>query len=155
MTPFWSGFTEAYNKNDYAWIKHTIRKLKYITIGFIILVFIMIIISPYIIRLWIGSKVQIPFLLTLFMGLYVMILGWGAPFVHFINGVGKINLQLYVSIAQALTSLPLAIIFSKYLGFGVIGVIVAICIAMVPTIVLWPMQYKKIIEDRATGIWIR
>ena len=27
ITPFWSAFTEAYTKNDYAWIKNNIKRL--------------------------------------------------------------------------------------------------------------------------------
>lgn len=153
MTPFWSGFTEAYSKNDFEWIKSTMKKLNLFSLGVIALVIVMILMADTIYKIWVGDQVKVPFLLTLFMGLYIMMLSWGAPFVHFINGVGKIKLQLYFSLFQAITFIFLAIYFSKYLGFGSIGVIGAMCIPMVPTIILWPLQYRRIMKNNKTGIW--
>ncbi|RCK76496.1 MAG: O-antigen flippase Wzx [Ignavibacteriae bacterium] len=153
MTPFWSGFTDAYSKNDFEWIKSTMKKLNKFSLGVIIIVIVMILLSDTIYKIWIGSQVKVPFLLTLFMGFYIMIISWGAPFVHFINGVGKIKLQLYFSVFQAVVFLILAVYFSKYLGYGSIGVITAMCIPMLPSIFLWPIQYKMIIENNKSGIW--
>lgn len=153
MTPFWSGFTEAYNKNDTDWIKTTMKKLNIFSFGVIALVLLMILSADVVYKIWVGDQVKVPFLLTLFMGLYVMILCWGAPFVYFINGVGKIKLQLYFSVFQAISFLILAIYFSKYLEYGSVGVISAMCIPMLPTIILWPIQYKRIISNNNTGIW--
>lgn len=153
MTPFWSGFTEAYSKNDFAWIKSTMKKLNLFSLVVITLVVVMIFSADMVYKVWVGDQVKVPFLLTLFMGLYVMMLSWGAPFVFFMNGVSKIKLQLYFSLFQAITFIFLAIYFSKYLGFGSIGVIGAMCIPMVPAIILWPLQYRMIINNKKIGIW--
>ncbi len=153
MTPFWSGFTEAYSKGDIDWIKLTMRKLNGLSLVFALLVVIMVLLSGFVYKFWVGNAVEVPFLTTLFMGLYVMILSWGAPFVFFINGVGKIRLQLIVSIVQAVLFFAFAMAFTTYFKLGVSGVIVAMCIPMIPTIVLWPLQYSRIINNKSARIW--
>ena len=45
--------------------------------------------------MWVGDKVRISLLLSAFMGLYVIISTWNNIFAYFINGVGKIKLQIY------------------------------------------------------------
>ena len=34
LTPFWSAVTDAYTKNDYSWIKRSLRKLNLLTLIF-------------------------------------------------------------------------------------------------------------------------
>ena len=87
------------------------------------------------------------------MCIYVLVLAWGNIFVNFINGVGKIQLQLYIGIAGTLLNIPLSYFFAKNLGMGVAGVISAtiVCIAFGP--IFAPIQFKKIINGTATGIW--
>ena len=153
MTPFWSGFTDAYSKEDFEWIKNTMRKLNYISVGFMVIIFLMIIFANIIFKLWIGNLVKIPFLLTLFMGMYVMVLSWGTPFVFFINGVGKIKLQLYTSLIAGVINIPLAIYFVKYIKLGAMGVIISILVLNIIAAIIYPIQYKKIINKKAQGIW--
>ncbi|MBA4317781.1 MAG: hypothetical protein C0412_05220 [Flavobacterium sp.] len=153
MTPFWSGFTEAYNKNDFEWIKSTMKKLNYIAIGFIGLIVLMIVSGNFVYRIWVGSEIKVPFLLTLFMGLYVMILSWGTPFVFFMNGVGKIKLQLYISSIAALINIPFSIFLIKYVGLGSVGIIISICAISLPSLIIYPVQYKKILNKSANSIW--
>ena len=45
ITPFWSAFTEAYAKNDFGWIKNTIKKLIKIWSMVVFVVIIMLLLS--------------------------------------------------------------------------------------------------------------
>lgn len=152
-TPFWSGFTEAYFKGEIDWIKSTMKKLMYIMGGFIGVTIVMIVSSPFVFKLWLGDLVHIPILISVFMGLYIIIKIWETIFCLFINGVGKIKLQLYMSVGAALLNIPLSIYFAKNLELGSAGVILATCVCTVYALVLWPMQYKKIITKTDYGIW--
>ena len=152
-TPFWSGFTEAYYKGEIDWIRNTMKKLMYIMSGFIIVTIIMVVASPFVFEIWLRGRVQVPVLVSIFMGLYIIIKIWETIFCLFINGVGKIKLQLYVSIGAALLNIPLSIYFAKTLELGSAGVILATCVCTVYALVLWPMQYKKIITKTDYGIW--
>jgi O-antigen/teichoic acid export membrane protein len=152
-TPFWSGFTQAYNVNDMGWIRNTVKKLNNLSKFFIAGVVIMVAISTTVYKLWVGDIIEVPLLLSIFMGLYVSMMIWGMPFVFFINGVGKIKLQLYYGIGQALLNIPLSIFLAKNFGLGASGVILATLICNFSAIILWPTQYKKIIMNKAYGIW--
>jgi O-antigen/teichoic acid export membrane protein len=155
MTPFWSAFTDAYTRGDTPWIVMTIRKLK---IAWFILAAAMVpmtLVADAAYAVWVGPGVKVPFLLSVSMAAYVLIVAWCTIFAYLINGTGKIHLQLWVALLAALEVVPLAIFFSKGLGLGSAGVMMAICTALLPGCLLWPIQARKIITRTAKGIWAR
>ena len=151
VTPFWSAITEAYVKKDFTWIRKVIKKLMHIWLGVVVLVVIMVVASPLVYTLWIGDKVDIPFQLTLLMGLFVIITSWSSIFVQFINGVGKIRLQLYHAVLVGIINIPLSIWLAGY--FDARGVIMATIICQAIGAMWVPIQYYKIVNERARGIW--
>ena len=153
LAPFWSAFTEAYVKQEYDWIKNSVKKLM---IGWVILSFIaivMILISNIVYNIWVGSTIQVPFILSIFMGVFVIIANWNNIFAYFINGVGKVKIQLYYSVFVALINIPLSIFLAKTAGMGIAGVIVATDICLIIASAWAPLQYKKLITSTAKGIW--
>ncbi|MEL6194945.1 MAG: MATE family efflux transporter, partial [Bacteroidota bacterium] len=152
IVPFWSAYTEAYNKDDFDWIKRTNKKLRGIWKLLLGLSIVLLSISPFVFKLWVPN-LEIPFFLSLSMFFYVNILAWGRIFVIFINGVGKVRLQMLTSIIGAVINIPLSILFAKHLGLGSAGVILASIICLLYGPLLAPIQYKKIISKTAVGIW--
>ena len=104
-------------------------------------------------RIWVGKEIQIPISISITMGIYVLIIAWSNIYGNFINGTGIIRLEVIFSIIAGIINIPLAIIFSKYLHMGIPGVILAPCICLLPGCIVWPMQAKKILSGKATGIW--
>lgn len=155
ITPFWSAFTEANSRNDYKWIKSSISKLVKVWGTFSLTMILFWILSPYVFKIWVGVDVIIPFALSLQFTIYTIIMTWISIFVYYINGVGKIKLQLYIAIFQLILNIPLAIFLSKYLGFGVSGIIMATNINLLIPAILIPIQYKKLINHKANGIWFK
>jgi O-antigen/teichoic acid export membrane protein len=155
LTPMWSAYTEAYVKDDLEWIKNAINKILKIWILLSIFVIIMILTANKIYDLWLNSKVKVPFLLTMLMGLFAIISNWNNIFAYFINGIGKIRLQLYSSIIGSIINIPLSIYFAKNLNMGISGVIAATCICVGIGSVWAPIQYSKIINKKAKGIWAK
>lgn len=153
LAPFWSAFTEAYVKNEYDWIKNSIRKLILIWFLLSIVTIVMILLSNIIYKIWIGPEVKVPFLLSVFTGLFVIIANWNNIFGYFLNGVGKVRLQLYSSIFMAVLNIPLSVFLAKFMGMGITGVIVATNICLMIASFWAPVQYHKIINNKATGIW--
>lgn len=151
-TPFWSAYTEAYSNNDIKWINSTNKKLKKVWVGLFFLSLLMLFLSSWFYKFWV-PEIEVPFFLSVMMCAYVNILGWGNIFVVFINGVGKIQLQLILGVIATVVNIPLSYFFAKTLGWGAAGVLVAtiICIAYGP--LLAPIQFKKIISGNAKGIW--
>ena len=151
ITPFWSAFTEAYIKKEYSWINTTIKKLVRIWILFTLIVVVMLIASNLVYSLWIGSSVKVPFALSATIAFYIILNTWCTIFSIFLNGVGKLKLQLYSALFGALINIPLSILLGKQ--FGISGVLLSICLLAMISAIWSPIQYYKIINNKASGIW--
>ncbi|WP_129365279.1 lipopolysaccharide biosynthesis protein [Lutibacter sp. HS1-25] len=153
LMPYWSSISEAFTKGEYDWIKKSMNSLIKITFGLIGLLFVMLIVSPIVYKIWIGDSVIISFTLSIFMALYFAVTIFYGPYTYFINGTGKVTIQLYSLLATAIINIPLSIFLAKNLNLGVTGVILATIICLIPHVILSPLQYLKIINHRAYGIW--
>jgi len=153
ITPFWSAFTEAITKHDFSWIKRALKKLKTIWMFFTLGILGLLFLSPIIFHYWIGDKVKISFILSVMFALYVALLSWTGMFAQFLNGVGKIKVQLYIAIFQCISNIPLAIILAKYLNLGISGVILATNINLMLSAIILPIQVRKISNQNAHGSW--
>ena len=92
-------------------------------------------------------------MLSVASGIFVIIANWNNIFAYFINGVGKVRLQLYYSMIIALLNIPLSIFLAKYMGLGVTGIMVSTNICLIFASIWTPIQYKKLISGTAKGIW--
>jgi O-antigen/teichoic acid export membrane protein len=146
LSPLWNAYNEAYNKGEMLWIKNTLRRIFQIWTLFVLLTLIMLIISPLVYQLWIGNVIQIPFRLSLACFLYVSLYNWNQITSYFLYGVGKIRIQLYISIVSSLLFLPVAIFLVK--KFGIEGMLYAMTITLVFGAVIQPIQTFKIIKNR-------
>ena len=153
-SPLRSAYTEAYTKEEMKWITQTNRKLFRAWGIMLVVSLFMLAFSKIFYGIWVPG-VEVPFILSLFMWVFVMTRSYGNIYVAFINGVGKIKLQLIAAIVGAILNIPLSYFFAKTLEFGTAGVIMAsiICIGFGP--ILAPIQFKRIINGTATGIWNR
>jgi len=73
--------------------------------------------------------------------------------VYFINGVGKIRLQLWGGMITALTVIPLNILLAKIFGLGPAGVSLGMALSLLPWGFVWQIQMRKILKGEARGIW--
>ena len=149
----WSAYTDAYAKGDMKWIVQVVSKMVTCWKLFLVLTVVMLVASPWIYILWLGTEVAslVPFSISILCAVYVSIFSWSSIYAFFLNGVGKIKIQLYVAVSLSILYIPLAISLNIY--FGVNGIIGALCIVSVIAGVLVQIQYKKIIKQKATGIW--
>lgn len=153
--PYWSAYTEAYAKNDMAWIKQATLKIIKLWGLVIIGIFIMLIFSNNAYQLWIGDRLVVPFNLSLIIALWVMVSTSTMICGNFLAGVNKIQLSLYHAIFVSIINIPLSIYFAKNLGMGSEGVILATLIGIIPRAIFQPIQYWKIVNGKAKGIWNR
>jgi O-antigen/teichoic acid export membrane protein len=151
MMPFWSAYTKAWVEKDILWIKGTIKKLKVVWLLCCVASIVMLFFSSYVYKIWVGSKIIVPFSLSVTIAAYVVINAWNSIFSQFLNGVGKIRLQLYSGIWATLLNIPLAIYFGKV--FGIAGVILSSVILSAINMSWVYIQYNKIINNKDTGIW--
>ena len=68
-----------------------------------------------------------------------------------LNGIGKIRLQLWSSIAETVITIPLCILFGKLIGIE--GVMLSMAVVILFRCIWAPIQFRKIITEKATGIW--
>ncbi len=153
IAPFWSSFTEAYAKKEFDWIKKSVSNVQKIWLLIPMALIVMLFISNWFYNLWIGDKIQVPFNLSLAMACFVALQTFNMIYVNFINGVGKIKLQIFTGVTSMIINIPLSIYFGKYLGWGSTGVILATCFSLCYSVVLRPIQYYKLINNTAKGIW--
>lgn len=153
LRPFWSAFTEAIAKDDTKWIKGVLSKLKFLWLLLVFGIIFLIVISDWAYNIWLGDKIEVPLILTIFMGLFVIITKWNEIFVQFINGSSKVTLQYYLSIILAILNIPVSIFLADNMGMGATGVILGTCIVLTPGILLNPYQAYLIINKKDRGIW--
>lgn len=151
LSPFWSAYTEAWLKQDLTWIKKSLKKLKMFWLLLCISALIMLIFSHFIYKAWVGKEIVIPFTLSAVIALYVVIDAWNGIYCAFLNGVGKIKLQLYSGIFDMIIHIPLAIYLGKKIGIA--GVVLSLVILCGLNMIWTVIQYNKIINNKATGIW--
>lgn len=153
VEPLWSAFTDAFARKDFDWIKWVMRKTILIWAMMLVFCAAQVAFSQNFYHLWLGEKLAIPQSLTVLMALFTIVYCWNMPFVFFLNGVGKIRLQLYIAIFIMLANVPLSIFFARGLGMGSSGVILATIVCLLIGSILSPIQYHRIINNTATGIW--
>jgi exopolysaccharide biosynthesis WecB/TagA/CpsF family protein len=140
--PFWSAATEAFVKQDVKWIRGAVTSLRKAWIGFVVLGLLMLVASPWIYSLWFGSSIRISFGLSSGILIYVALVNLGYVFTPFINGSGKIKLQLVCSIIGMVLNIPLAILLSHYFSLGIYGIIISNCICMFYGYAIAPYQLR-------------
>jgi O-antigen/teichoic acid export membrane protein len=117
ITPLWPAFSDAMLKHDYAWAKRIFRKsLIYsllITGG---LSGLLLILSPYILHLWVGSFVKPTWNLLFSFYFFTIIANFGGVMGAIMSTSDLLKSQLkYVGIATIVT-LCLKIIFIQFVG---------------------------------------
>ena len=146
FTPLWTLFTDAYNDKDIVWIKRTffnLNMLFLVLIGVLILVYFNF---NWLIRFWVNKEFIIPDMLLLFMVAFILIRVYGDIYMTFLNGIGKIKLQMWLYLFGAIINIPLSIIFIKYYNFGISGVILATCISLSGLAIFMPLQTLRILK---------
>jgi Na+-driven multidrug efflux pump len=153
IAPLWSATTEAFIKEDFVWIRNTFRKIRFIGLVFVFCAFCMLMVSEPVIRIWVGEKVLIPFSLKLVFFVNVSTGVLFTPYVAFLNGVSKIKLNLYLTVLNTCTFFPYILLFIKGIGLGVAGVVLGSFFAELPCRISQPIQYYKLVNKTAKGIW--
>jgi Na+-driven multidrug efflux pump len=113
----------------------------------------MILIARNVYLFWVGPSIEIPASLSIAMACYVIVSNWNNIYASFINGTGKIRLQLYSALAIGIVNIPLSILLGKYMGLGITGVVSASCICLCVSALWSPVQSFKLMNKTAAGIW--
>jgi len=153
ITPFWSAFTDAITKGDLEWIKATLARMKKYWLLLCVLTLVILVGSPVIYKFWLKGKVSVAFPISIAMALYVMCYCWIMLQSYFLNGIGKIRIQVYLYTIGAVINIPLGILLGRLIGIP--GVTYSNIIVLVIIGIVLAIQSKKILNSEASGIWNR
>ena len=149
--PFWNATTDAYERNDIAWIRKANQKMNWMVTGIVILLLMMIIASPWVFQVWIGDACQVPIGITIMVAVYHLLLIISMRYAYFLNGVGALRLQLYMTV-MTIIFIPSVYIVCT-LTDNILWLIAVMCICVVPSFFANMIQFHKILNGTATGIW--
>lgn len=155
LKPMWASFTQAHVMGEYVWINRVIKKLFALWTLVAGVTALLVIASPWVYEMWIGDAVKIPLALTIAMGVHVVVFNYGQIFSKYLNGVGKLQVQYWLSVITALLNIPLSIVLAGPCGLGTVGVILGTILTNIPVVIASSYQYYLLSNDRAIGLWNR
>ena len=146
LSPLWSAYTDAYVKKDYEWLSKAIKKLLYLMIPIILSIGIIFWQINFIIALWLKTDIALPTYLALFVGLHAIIYCWDNIWAIFVNGVGKVNIQLYSKVFSVIVILPLSWYLMK--NIGVAGMALALAVGFFISSIPTMIQVRYILKNK-------
>lgn len=149
MNSYWSSFTHAAKIGDWKWIRHTLRKLVAMMLPVIAISVTLSFISTPLITLWMGVGAISENSMYWVFAAYTVLSCWSNIFAYFVNGIGRVNLQLVSAIVAAGINVPLSIILVRNYDLGITGIVLATVISLGIFSVLGPLQTKRILAGEA------
>ena len=151
ISPLWNAYTDAYVKGDMAWIDKAFRKaLKIwgITVGCGLLMFL---VCNLFYRLWIGTAIHVPLSVSASVLLFICSFNLNNSVTYLLNGLNKIRIQIYTSVAFTAMFLVVMFALGHNLGIESILICMAVCYLCMSLIHLY--QCRLLISRKAKGIW--
>lgn len=151
VSPMWSAVTDAYAQKDITWIKASLRKIDKLLLVFAVLLLIMVCLSKFVYRVWVGADLNIPYSISILTAIYVFVTICSTAYSYILNGLGKLRIQMINTFSVALLFIP----FCYFLGlrFGLNGVIWGMAFLNLSGVILNRIQVKKVLYGTASGIW--
>jgi len=151
----WPSNIEAYAKGELDWMKKSMRTVVKIWIGTVFVALVMVLVSPYIYKFWLGEKLDIPISISIAVAVSICLTTWVNMFNTVTNGTGKIKLQMFAWIFAAVINIPASLFFVEVLDLGVVGIVFGTITSLVPIAILAPIQVTKILGKKERGIWAK
>jgi len=158
ILPYWSSFTDAYTQKDFAWMQKSFSELQKLFLFLLIFQLAVLTFSPLIYYAWVNywmkesyNVINISFLMSSAVCLYTSATCWLNICIYPINGIGKVKLQMYSSVAEMFLIIPVALWLGHH--WKAPGIIFAPVIVYIPRMIWAPVQLNKLIRNKATGIW--
>ena len=149
--PLWPAYTDAYARGDYEWMKNMRKKMERVLVISIFGCITLILLSQPIYQIWVGDSVDVPFMMTLFVGIYVIVFCWMNLNGTLIVGMGKIQLETFLVLIGMILHIPLSISLCNYIG--VYGVLISLISINLLYAIVMNVQVTKLLNKTANGIF--
>lgn len=151
ISPLWNAYTDAAVKKDYSWIGRSFKKSLSLWALSVLGGMVMLALSGFFFKVWLGNSVEIPFVVSACVCAYVCMFNFNNCVTYLLNGLNKIRIQIITSlIATALYVVCVYIIKGRY---GIIGISISMIIAYFLMAVVHLYQCYMLINQKATGVW--
>ena len=153
LSPLWNAYTDAYVKQDYAWLRSTfVRSLKMWGLSVLGGVALLAV-SGWFFEKWVGDSVSIPFDVSACILVYVSAFNLNNCVTYLVNGLNKIRIQIVTSIVMTAAYL-IAVLCIKG-TWGIIGITLAMAGAYLLMATVHLYQCHLLLHGKARGIWDR
>lgn len=149
MAPLWSAYSDAYHREDFSWIRKTIKNQLKIYSLFVVATIALGFLAKPIIALWIGEEVVVDDMLIVGMCSFILVSTWNNIFAYLINGTNQLSVQINTSVIGVIVNIPLAIFIVKYFNTGVYGVVLSTIISLLLFSIFGSLQTYKIVRGHA------
>ena len=92
------------------------------------------------------SDIVPPNNLIFIFSFFVFISIWNNIYAYFLNGISETKVQTRTAIVGGIINIPLVFLFVKYLNFGLPGVVLAMCLSLLPFSIFGPKETYKFIN---------
>ena len=102
--------------------------------------------SHFLYDIWVGDSVNVPFNTSLGVMLCIITQTFGMIYVYILNGLSRLKTQYYLSIITMIYFIPLAYWFSVSLGWGVLGICLALILSNINGLIAARIEYYRLIR---------
>jgi O-antigen/teichoic acid export membrane protein len=121
VAPLWPAYGEAISRGDMHWVRRTLRRSMLLVLALsTVAAGSLLVLSHSLIRLWVGARINPPFLLLLGLAIWTIISCCGDSLAMFMNGAAIIKIQVIVASTFGATCLMTKLVFIRH--FGVSGI---------------------------------
>ena len=152
ISPLWNAYTDASVKNDYAWIRKIFKKSIYLWTASLLLGLLMLLISGWFFKKWVGNSVDIPLGVSISILIYVCMFNFNNCVTYLINGLNKIKIQIITSILGTIIYLIAVCFFIKG-TYGIYGISISMCVIYTLMSLVHLYQCNLLAKNKAHGIW--
>lgn len=149
LVPLWPAYTEAYAKRDFVWISAQLKKQIYIASFLFAGAIVLLLLGPYITKLWIGNDFHAPFSTYVVFAVFIVVSVWNNVFAYYVNAINKTNVQLVTAVIGAVMNVPLSIFLVKSLDFGLNGILISTVICLSLYSIVGPFEVYRTLKRKA------
>lgn len=153
-TPIWAAVADALTKQDYDWIRASLRRYTYILLVFVLGEVLMLGIAQPVYKIWMGTTIgHIPFLISLLCMLSASVSMSTNVYVSALCGAGYLKLQMLFCLVSPAVFIVLCLFFIKVLHWGVWCILAANLIANIYGVLVAPLQCYLVFYKQKGGLW--
>lgn len=150
--PMWNATTDAYHRGDWQWIRDADRKMGRVCWMFVAIAVMLVAFAPVFYNLWIGDKSSVPMEYNVLLGMYAMVVIVSTRYSYFLNGIGALRLQVVMTAVDAALFVAGVMLITSITN-DLRYFIALMTLTQLPGLLVNMIQFNRILDNKATGIW--